>query len=153
MTNIITNKIKQSAGDLARKAAKAAREEKEGFLRTAKVAAVGEQKPTSSGISVIDQIITGNGTVKEVKSEEEQKLLQEQRKRITALEDELNAIRQQRVQKDQNWSEEQDKLLHKDDAGADQAPIPMPKSRKSQGMKNPGQKQKGGGFEMVRQKK
>ena len=151
MSNLITTKVKQSAGDLARKAAKAAHEEKEGFVRTAKVAAVGEQKPTTSGLSVIDQIITGNGTVKEVKSEEEQKLHSEIAKRMSALEEELAAIRGQRTQRDENWSQEQDKLMQTDREQDKGKPLVMPISRPRRGAPMHGGKPKG--MEGIKQKK
>jgi len=156
MTNDFFKKMGKSAKDEAKKIAKQiAREPIEILKDTAGQTAPSPETGKQPETSVMQQVMTGDGTVKDVSPQEEQSIHSQAKSRLAQIEAELRQLRMQREQNSQEWTKQQEELMgHKEGVPQETAPAPLevPHTPKK-GPKGPGGKKKGGTMEQGRTKK
>jgi hypothetical protein len=140
MTNNFFRQAGKSAQDIARQMAKTVAQEPSEILRSAKSQVVGgvEQRPNSSGPSVVDQIVTQDGKFGPASAAEEQSIHARAQSRLAQIEAELRQIRMQRERSSQEWSHEQDKLMQQGQQEKHQETV-EPQGKKH-GAQRPGKK-------------
>lgn len=157
MANDFFKKVGKSAKDEARKLAKQiAREPVEILKETTGQPATTPEQPQKEGMSVMQEVMTDGGNVKDISAGEEQSIHSQTKSRLAQIEAELRQLRMQREQKSQEWTKEQEELMgHKEGVPQEAAPEPLEMPHSVQkGPKGPaGKKKKGGTMEQGRTKK
>lgn len=160
---LAANNAGKSAREAAKKMAKQIAAEPSELLKSAGTQISGNQNETQSKeqkndvtdsgkeLSVMQQVMTGNGRVQQPTKEEEINIHSQAKKRMQELEDEIMRMRQVREQKEQNWEKEQQQILGATPKEEEKKqPLIQPTSIRKRGM-TAGTKQKQGTKEMTKQ--
>ena len=110
MQNNFFKSVGKSAKDEAIKAAKQMRGEPGELLKTTGKQ-FGLETNKVEGPSMMQQVMTGDGQVKDVSPIEEQAIAIQTKRRLQEIEAELRQLRQQREQKSIDWQKQQNELL------------------------------------------
>ena len=101
----------KSARDMAKGVAQKMRQEPAEILKDAKTQITGAEQKNESQISVMQQVMTGDGKVKDLSPIKEQEIAAQTKSRLQEIEAELRRLRMQREQTSQEWAKEQNRLL------------------------------------------
>lgn len=146
MTNSFVKQVKSSAKDEAIRIAKNVRNESKELV-VPKVFKKDSNKSVSSpDMSVIQQVMTKDGKVENVSDQEKVEGEVESKIRLQELENELASWRQKRLQKESEWSKQQEEVmgLAEEEMPVEKQPVIMPTSPKKGPQRQiPGQKKKG----------
>lgn len=144
MNNFFKQSVKTAKDQAKEMAKKIAREPVE-ILKTGQNQVTGgsEKKQIAPEISVIDQIITGDGKVKDTTPEEEQAIHAQTKRRLQEIENELRQLRMEREQKSQEYVKGQMELMGENKEEPAIKALEMPQGKKHGGPPKPGQAKKG----------
>lgn len=127
ITKTVQKKAKSAAEELARKVAKTAKEEREGYAKVAKSQIVGESAPGSNESGA--ESVIGDGVSDQPVVDNHQKDKETSIKRIQELESELKVEEAKRKEKEEKWRQEQEgKMQSSEKSGDTQTVILLPSS-------------------------
>lgn len=152
MTNNFLKQVGRTARDQAKLTAKQViREPIEIFKEGKTHAGLPKDVQPQSGMSMMQEVMTGGGHAKELSPMEEMSINAEAKQRLAEIEAELRQLRQQREQNAMEWTKEQNELM-KEPGGDAKREFVMPSGAKKRGAQQGGQK-KGGTGEITKQHK
>ena len=147
MSNNIFKQVAQSAKQEAIKAAKQMAREPLEILKNAGVnIPVSNESGGQPGMSMMQEVMTGGGSVGELSPSEEQSIHQEAKSRLQQIEAELRQLRMQRERQSQEWAKQQNTLMKGHEGQSGEQPKPShveAPGKPKHGPKGPGQSKKG----------
>ncbi|KKR30783.1 hypothetical protein A2715_02110 [Candidatus Woesebacteria bacterium RIFCSPHIGHO2_01_FULL_39_32] len=142
MTNGIIKKAGKTTADIAKQIAKQVALEPIEILKSAGSQVTGREKPGE--MSVMQQVMTGNGKVQEISAIEKAQEEAQTKRRIEELEQELKKLRGEREEKQQSYEQ---KVMGEMKQGQQEpqaeTPLVEPVTRRKRGMMGPAQKKQG----------
>jgi hypothetical protein len=141
MSDGIFKKAGKTTKDIAKKAAQDVAREPFEIIKSTPAQIV-KQQNTDEGPSAIEQVMTGDGKLKEVTKIEEKQLESEKMNRLKKLEDELALLRRQRMKKEEEWKKEQEEVMGKGSEQKEEEFI-EPTTKPKVGMRHPQKKKQG----------
>ena len=132
MTDNFIKQTKKTAKEQAIKTAKQIAREPSEILKDARSEVTGTPDVHEPKPSVMEQVMTGDGKTEEVSPQEEQSIHSQTKSRLSQIEAELKRLREQREQKSQGWSEEQERLMEPGEQVPEEKykPVELPSSPK-----------------------
>jgi len=154
MTDNFFKQAGRSAKDTAKEIAKQVAREPIEILKDTRNQVVITPEKQQQETSIMQQVMTGDGNVKDISPQEEQSIHSQAKSRLAQIEAELRRLRMQREQRSEDWVKQQESLMGTREGTPGQAPKPveMPTGPK-RGARGPGAKNKGAAMEQGRQKK
>ncbi len=142
--NNFFKQVKDTAKQEAIKAAKQMANEPLEMLKNTGIKIPEKSETSKPGMSMMQEIMTGNGSVKDILPEMEQSIHAQTKSRLQQIENELRQLRMQKEQRSQEWMKEQNSLMG---IGNQQTEKPKNASeapgKPKHGPKGPGQNKKG----------
>lgn len=143
MTSDFFKQVKNSAKEEAIKAARQVRQEPLEILKDINSNVSGQTDIHQKEISMMQQVMTGDGKVADVSSQDEQKINILAKRRLQEIEQELRRMRILSEQRSGDWVEKQKTLMTEGDVDGKQKVFLEPTPKRKTGMIGPGQKKQG----------
>ena len=156
MSNNFFKSVGKNAKQAAKEMAKKVAHEPVEVFKDVKNQIISRPEIHNNEPSMMQQVMTGDGSIKEVSSQEEQSIHSQAKNRLAQIEAELRNLRMQREQRSGEWMKEQEELMgHREGVSQEAAPQPveMPTGPKKGPRAQRGSHKKGGTMEVGRQKK